>query len=89
MATGGPPCRALIRRGGRGRLRALFSSQLGRHAAFAHYLRLPLLTAALAMAGGALGGTLESDAAVREAAYGYREERAFTPALAGRAARDP
>jgi uncharacterized membrane protein len=52
--------------------------QLGYHPAFAEYLRLALVTSALGTIGGALGGALESDEAVREAAYAYRPDGAAT-----------
>jgi hypothetical protein len=50
----------------------VMSAQIGHHSDFADYVRLALLLSALATVGGALGGALESDAAVREAAYAYR-----------------
>lgn len=51
---------------------SLLSGQVGHACGFGDYLRLALLAAALATIGGALGAALESDATVREAAYGYR-----------------
>ena len=51
---------------------SVMSGQIGHHAGFGDYLRLALLASALGTAGGALGGALESDAAVREATYAYR-----------------
>jgi hypothetical protein len=51
---------------------SVISGQIGHHAGFGDYLRLALLASALGTAGGALGGALESDAAVREATYAYR-----------------
>jgi uncharacterized membrane protein len=45
---------------------------VGHRSDFWDYVRLALLAGALATVGGALGSALESDAAVREAAYGYR-----------------
>jgi uncharacterized membrane protein len=51
---------------------SLLSGQIGHASGFGDYVRLALLAGALATIGGALGAALESDAAVREAAYGYR-----------------
>lgn len=53
---------------------SVMSGQIGHHSDFADYLRLALLAGALATIGGALGGALESDAAMREAAYTYSRE---------------
>jgi uncharacterized membrane protein len=53
---------------------SLLSEQIGHASGFGDYLRLALLAAALATIGGALGAALESDATVREAAYGYRPQ---------------
>jgi uncharacterized membrane protein len=50
----------------------LLSEQIGHAAGFSDYLRVALLAGVLATVGGALGAALESDATVREAAYGYR-----------------
>jgi hypothetical protein len=54
---------------------SLLSEQIGHASEFGDYLRLALLAGALATIGGALGAALESDAAVREAAYGYRPQQ--------------
>jgi uncharacterized membrane protein len=51
---------------------SLMASQIDHAADFGDYVRLALLGGALATLGGALGSALESDTAVREAAYGYR-----------------
>jgi hypothetical protein len=53
---------------------SLLSGQIGHASGFGDYLRLALLAGALATVGGALGAALESDATVREAAYGYRPQ---------------
>jgi uncharacterized membrane protein len=55
---------------------SVMTVQIGRRSDFGDYVRLALLAGALATIGGALGGTLESDTAVREAAYGQREDQA-------------
>jgi hypothetical protein len=51
---------------------SLMSAQIQRSSDFGDYVRLALLAGALSTVGGALGSALESDTAVREAAYGYR-----------------
>jgi hypothetical protein len=50
----------------------VLSTQLGRSSGLGDYVRLAVLASALATVGAAFGGALESDAAVREAAYAYR-----------------
>lgn len=50
----------------------LLSDAIGHSAGVVDYLRLTWLVTSLATVGGALGGALESDDAVREAAYAYR-----------------
>jgi hypothetical protein len=50
---------------------SLMSPQIGHHGGFSDYLRLGLLASALGTVGGALGGALKSDTAVREATYAY------------------
>ncbi|MGR7025599.1 hypothetical protein [Geodermatophilus sp. URMC 62] len=54
----------------------LFAEGLGHAASLGDYLELAWLTSSLATVGGALGAGLESDEAVREAAYTHRPERA-------------
>jgi uncharacterized membrane protein len=51
---------------------SLMSHQIGHRSGVGHNDRLALLVAAMASVGGSPGSALESDAAVREAAYGYR-----------------
>jgi hypothetical protein len=53
----------------------LFAEGLGHPAHLPDYLELAWLTCSLATVGGALGAGLESDDAVREAAYTYRSEQ--------------
>lgn len=52
----------------------LFAEGLGHPTHLSDYLELAWLTCSLATVGGALGAGLESDDAVREAAYTYRSE---------------
>jgi hypothetical protein len=54
----------------------VLGAQIGHHADLVTYGKLAWLTSSLATVAGALGAGLESDAAVREAAYGYRPEAA-------------
>lgn len=51
---------------------SIMSSGIGHASDATDYVRLAVLASALATVAGALGGALESDAAVREATYGYR-----------------
>lgn len=52
----------------------LLEENLGHAVRVGDYLKLALLASALATVGGALGAGLESDEAVRAAAYTYRQE---------------
>jgi len=52
----------------------LLAGSLHHPVGFDEYLRLAWFTASLATVGGALGGTVETDSAVREAAYARRPE---------------
>ncbi|MDI9977288.1 hypothetical protein [Rhodococcus sp. IEGM 1307] len=53
----------------------LLSPVLGRAVNFSDYLTLTWLLASIATIGGALGSGLEDDAAVKEAAYGFRQRQ--------------
>lgn len=53
----------------------VFREAVGHPASLRDYLELAWLTCSLAMIGGALGAALESDAAVRDAAYVQRSDR--------------
>jgi uncharacterized membrane protein len=53
---------------------SVFEHAVGHPAHAQDYLRLAWLASSLSTVGGALGGVLESDAAVREAAYAHRPE---------------
>lgn len=55
---------------------SLFSEALGRDTNAWDYVRLAWLSSALGTIGGALGATLETDEAVREAAYAHRPNNA-------------
>lgn len=54
---------------------AVVSRAIGHHADAGTYLKLAWMVSSIGTVAGALGAGLESDAAVREAAYGYRPER--------------
>ena len=54
---------------------AVLDQAVGHEVGLRDYAELAWMIASLATVGGALGSALESDAAVREAAYGYRPER--------------
>ncbi|RRO14324.1 hypothetical protein EIL87_20590 [Saccharopolyspora rhizosphaerae] len=56
----------------------LLSSTLGHPADFTRYLTLAWGFTSMGVVAGALGSSLESDQAVRQAAYGYREEQRRT-----------
>jgi hypothetical protein len=51
---------------------SLFTNAVGHRVGVSEYLHLAWLASSLATFGGALGGVLETDEAVREAAYAYR-----------------
>jgi hypothetical protein len=52
----------------------VYGREVGHAAALSDYLRLAWLVTTLGTVGGALGAAVESDRAVREAAYGFRPE---------------
>ncbi len=54
---------------------SVVSSMVGHPANPSTYLKLAWMVASMALVAGALGSSMESDAAVRQAAYGYREEQ--------------
>jgi hypothetical protein len=54
---------------------SVVTQALGHHAGLGSYVRISWMASSLATVAGALGSGLESDATVREAAYGYRPER--------------
>jgi hypothetical protein len=57
----------------------VFATVVGHPIGIADEVRLAWLTSSLATIGGALGAGLESDEAVREAAYGYQPDRELSP----------
>jgi hypothetical protein len=59
---------------------SLFAKAVGHPVNVWDYLRLAWLASSLGTIGGALGATLETDEAVREAAYAYRPEGERNPA---------
>ncbi len=54
---------------------AVVSRTLGHPTSWSTYAQLAWMVSSMALIAGALGSSLESDAAVRQAAYGYREEQ--------------
>jgi hypothetical protein len=54
---------------------SILAQTLGHQTSWTTYLRLAWMVTTMAILGGALGSSLETDAAVRQAAYGYREEQ--------------
>jgi hypothetical protein len=57
----------------------VLEAEIHHQAVTREYLRLAWLVSSLATIGGALGAAVESEAAVREAAYGFRGDRRETP----------
>lgn len=62
---------------------SIVGSMLGHPAGWISYVKLAWMVTSMALIAGALGSSLESDAAVRQAAYGYREERRRAEHAAG------
>lgn len=62
---------------------SLLGEAIGRDPSAWDYLRLAWLMSSVATIGGALGATIETDEAVREAAYAYRPERERSHAMPG------
>jgi hypothetical protein len=54
---------------------AVLAAEVHHAVGLGDYLRLAFLVSSLATVGGALGAAIESDAAVREAAYGYQPDQ--------------
>ncbi|MGW0891571.1 5,10-methylene-tetrahydrofolate dehydrogenase [Saccharopolyspora sp. NPDC002578] len=54
---------------------SVVASMLGHATGWTTYAQLAWMVSSMALIAGALGSSLESDAAVRQAAYGYREEQ--------------